>query len=409
MGASARSFCNQLTHKQKHMKPKTNRIFEILLFGVLAFNLSSSYMIPSEDIEPQSRNSFHLEVLFPPILVKAANSTQLVYELHLTNFARDTLTLMNIQVIDEGSETVIAEFQGTALENVLGHLGSNQSEDKNRAVAPGARAIIYFNLPLHSVRNPGDELIHRIEFMVMKNGEQKHASVHGGLVEIAEYSLPELGPPLRGGPWVAVYNPSWEQGHRRVFHAMEGRATIQGRFAIDWMKAPEQPSATPGRDTKSNDLTGLGAAVLAVANALVVDVRNDMASPKNCAERTPLALEDYAGNYVVLELSDGHYAFYEHLQPGILVRPGDRVELGQVIGTLGCTGLASSPHLHFHTGITRSSFSEGLPHLLTNAVVLGIYNSMDNFRKGSAWQSSSVTGSDAFFPTPMMVVRFPEK
>jgi len=39
-----------------------------------------------------------------------------------------------------------------------------------------------------------------------------------------------LSPPLRGGPWVAIHNASWELGHRRVPYAVQGSVHIPGRL-----------------------------------------------------------------------------------------------------------------------------------------------------------------------------------
>jgi murein DD-endopeptidase MepM/ murein hydrolase activator NlpD len=58
----------------------------------------------------------------------------------------------------------------------------------------------------------------------------------------------------------------------------------------------------------------------------------------------------YAGyaNFVVIQHSDGSTGEYYHLQQyGVFVRPGDKVERGQLIGSSGSTGFTSLPHLHF--------------------------------------------------------------
>src|SRR3546814_14072889 len=55
------------------------------------------------------------------------------------------------------------------------------------------------------------------------------------------------------------------------------------------------------------------------------------------------SLGEAAGNYIVLDLGEGRYATYEHLKPGLLVEPGDRVEKGEVIAAPGMTGQATGP------------------------------------------------------------------
>lgn len=55
-----------------------------------------------------------------------------------------------------------------------------------------------------------------------------------------------------------------------------------------------------------------------------------------------------SANLIRVLHEDGSMALYAHLQEGgVLVRAGDRVTLGQVIGRAGSTGFSSGPHLHF--------------------------------------------------------------
>jgi murein DD-endopeptidase MepM/ murein hydrolase activator NlpD len=52
------------------------------------------------------------------------------------------------------------------------------------------------------------------------------------------------------------------------------------------------------------------------------------------------------GNEVLIDHGFGYTSRYAHLQD-ILVKPGDNVRRGQVIGTLGSSGRSTGPHLHY--------------------------------------------------------------
>ena len=59
---------------------------------------------------------------------------------------------------------------------------------------------------------------------------------------------------------------------------------------------------------------------------------------------------DY-GNYVRVNYGDGLNAIYGHMHKGLLVKVGDTVDYGQVLGKLGHTGNSSGAHLHFEVRI----------------------------------------------------------
>jgi murein DD-endopeptidase MepM/ murein hydrolase activator NlpD len=259
------------------------------------------------------------------------------------------------------------------------------------------RAVVYLSIPIsEAVRR----LRHRIHFDVVGEGKVESAVVDGGNAQVSARVAPRLGSPLRGGPWVAVYDPRLERGHRRVLYAVDGRARIPGRFAIDWMRPGGIGSAGDGR----------GAEVLAVADAVVAGTRDDVPEADPTDQGGPVALGDATGNYIALDLGGGVYAFYEHLRPGILVERGDSVRRGQVIGALGSTGQATQPHLHFHVGDTPSPLgAEGLPFTIENVDVLGAYASLEAFGRGGKWggrPAGRAATLDAFFPSSNMVVAF---
>ena len=346
------------------------------------------------------RQGFDLQVPISPAPVPLGEDSHLCYELHLTNFAGEPLQLMRVEALDAATGTVLGDFQGAELG---GRIGGGEADGRD-VVAPGMRAVVYLGLSIKGVSTP-HALIHRIAFRPLAADREAFVTVEGGAVDIDQRPLPVLGPPLRGGPWVAVYDPAMERGHRRVFYAVDGRARIPGRFAIDWMRPPNDPrqGATPLDD-------GAGADVLAVADAVVAATRDGVAEPSSSMDISAVTIADAAGNYIALDLGAGRYAVYEHLQPGLLVKPGDRVRQGQVIAALGATGQASQPHLHFHVSDSALPLpAEGQPYRLSGLTVLGAYPSIDAFFRGEAW-NAPVTASETApsFPTPNLVVRFPE-
>jgi len=61
-------------------------------------------------------------------------------------------------------------------------------------------------------------------------------------------------------------------------------------------------------------------------------------------------------NYVILDHGDGTYSHYHHLRYlGALVKPGDDVCAGQIIGVCGSTGYSGGAHLHFELADAHTS------------------------------------------------------
>lgn len=55
------------------------------------------------------------------------------------------------------------------------------------------------------------------------------------------------------------------------------------------------------------------------------------------------------GNTVIIKTATGEYAFFAHFkQHSIVVKQGQRVSTGELLGLCGNSGNSSEPHLHFH-------------------------------------------------------------
>jgi murein DD-endopeptidase MepM/ murein hydrolase activator NlpD len=52
------------------------------------------------------------------------------------------------------------------------------------------------------------------------------------------------------------------------------------------------------------------------------------------------------GNYVLIDHDNGYSTVFSHMKK-FMVRPGDKVRRGQLIGLVGNTGRSTGPHLHY--------------------------------------------------------------
>ena len=314
--------------------------------------------------------SLDVQIPMAPTPVTIAGKPHLVYELHVTNFRNVDLALTELEIVD------LVRWRDAELAKRMAFIGGGSR------LTPGSRAVIFVWLAVDAI--PA-KLQHRITFTA---GEEQ------GVVEVAPVAIRSeapvvLSPPLRGGPWVALYDPLMPRGHRTSIYTIGGRARIPARFAIDWMRMDDQATLAKGDSSKITSWHGYGADVLAVADAVVADARDDIDEHESISgAHGPMQLENASGNYVALDLGDGRYAFYEHLKRGsVRVRAGDRVKRGQVIGLLGNSGSSSSgPHLHFHVSDTNATLeAEGVPWVLHSFDVIGAYDSIRDPGSGKCW------------------------
>ncbi|MET8468935.1 M23 family metallopeptidase [Streptomyces sp. NPDC006422] len=170
----------------------------------------------------------------------------------------------------------------------------------------------------------------------------------------------EVAPPVVGR-WSAVNSPADKV-------PSHGTHNLAQTYAIDIVAEPTEGPPRPAPvwfwppARRGREYPAFGEPLRAVADATVVraeDGQRDHLSRSSLLGvlyfwlvegigRTLGGSRRVVGNHVVLDLGEGTYALYAHVQQGSLeVGPGDRVAAGQVLARCGNSGNSTEPHVHF--------------------------------------------------------------
>jgi murein DD-endopeptidase len=324
-----------------------------------------------------------------PAVVRIDGRAVVVHELHLTNFQAASVAISRVQVLAAPGGATIGDYAADELIKRVGRPGLLRPLAAADVLGAGMRAVVYFWIELPEGATPPPALQHRVELELRRPSGAVRTVVSSAEVTVSPAAPLVLDPPVRGGPWTAIYDPLLMGGHRTAIYTLDGRARIPSRFAIDWIRLPATAAASVPR-RRPSDWNGYGDEILAVADAIVAQAMDDV--PENAdppvPAAAPMAPEVASGNYVALDLGGGRWAFYEHLRRGSLaVKVGDRVTRGQVIARLGNSGSSSiGPHLHFHVADANATLgAEGLPFVFREFEVLGVFPSIQAVSAGD-WQ-----------------------
>jgi hypothetical protein len=350
----------------------------------------------------------------PAAFVGSDELRHLAYELHVTSIYGDTGPLMpqSLEVYADDGRAPLASFGAVEL---AGMSRPAPAEHAPVTIEAGKRVVIYVWLTLPAGSEVPRTLRHRMVFATAKHGT---ALLDGVSVALNTDAPMLIGPPLRGGLWLAHEGPGDAHSHHwGSLVAVNGQVTIPQRYALDLVGIGPQGHAMRVNvkdigKSRHADWIGYGADVLAVADGVVRDMRDGQVehpplTPQ--AEPDSLTAHGLFGNYVVLEIKPGVYAGYAHLQRGsVKVQAGQRVRRGQLLGRLGQSGNSAAPHLHFQlSNAATFEGSEGLPFVFDHFDLLGPETEAQVFGQGEPWTPAATLRRQAQLPLNDMVIGFP--
>jgi murein DD-endopeptidase len=347
----------------------------------------------------QSKQKVQVTHKIKPSPVVIDGKLVLYYELYFNNTSGDSIIFTEIMTNDK--EAILARYDGYDLAERF--VNRSKKKQPRPTLAPGDSAIMYLEV-LYKRTPPA--LDHTITFETTREGSQ---TIAGPRVECSIDQIQVLGPPVGRGNWVAIYDPTWLRGHRRVVFNVDGKQNIPGRFAIDFMLLDDGGKYFKGDEDLVSNWYGYDADVLAVADGTVSSVKNDFPESTKLSAHPSYPAEKATGNYVSIDIGNGKFAFYEHLKPGSIgVKPGQKIKKGEVIASLGFTGQSTGPHLHFHLANTDAPLgAEGIPFVFERFEVLGSYPDFTRFGKDkwvpADYENNLITNER---PGPNTVIRF---
>lgn len=329
-------------------------------------------------------------VLFAPTPFLGSDGRKhLVYEISLTNFTSGRVTLTGLRAIDPTSKATLLDLTTSALAAATkptggpdGGTAPGAPDGHSNILRGGQNGIVFVHITIPTGTPVPTSLTHELGIVAeaAPPGSTTMSESLAG-VAVGKAEVPILGPPLAGTNYIAADACCDSVRHTRAILPINGSPYIAQRYAVDWEQADDHGRIYVGDAKKLESYRIFGKDALAVADGTVVQSRNDL--PEQTPGEYPqgITLDEADGNNLVLDIGNGFFVNYAHLQPGsVRFKPGDKVKRGDVIGKVGNSGNSVAPHLHVHV-MNGPSFlaSQGVPSVTDAFTVTGQVASTADF------------------------------
>ncbi|MCX6237245.1 MAG: M23 family metallopeptidase [Bacteroidia bacterium] len=322
---------------------------------------------------PTDQTSYGMKVTFAPKEVKSTNGKiNLLYSVELLNFEKDGYKLKDFQAINSITGTVLCSLSDTG-KYLLVHKPVIESIPEELFYYPLVGHATYrFSVGL--VLDPA-QVPTKIKHRLVLTKDAKDKIIEAAETSVSKGSLPIASAPLKGDRFVSANTTTLvnnqHPGYQITYRGITG---VPERFCVDWNKLDATGSAYHGDMKICTNWYVYGQNVYSVAEGSVVSVSDGMPdqSPVGTVS-SDINLYNGGGNSVMIYIDGVGYTIYGHMIPNsIVVKAGQMVAKGQLIGKVGNSGNSMAPHLHFglHTDFPYY-ISEGLPYCIDSMEKIG--------------------------------------
>ena len=265
-----------------------------------------------------------LDVVVPiaPAAFQAGGKWNLAYELHVANLDRWDYTLTRLEIVSaDSAHRSLSTFDTPYLEGMITHPGQRNVTEASK-LSPGSFGVVFVWITLDKREDVPATIVHRIRMKIGTYPEE--LSIEAPPTPVNLNPVVVISPPLEGDNWLAGNGASNTSAHRRALLALDGRSYISQRFAIDWVRLNTDGKTYQGDSADNKNYRAYGAEIHAVADGIVTEVKDGIPqnTPGPTSRAVPITLETIGGNHVIMQIGEGLYAFYAHIQPGSLrVKP----------------------------------------------------------------------------------------
>lgn len=325
------------------------------------------------------RSSLRLGVGYAPVPYMASDGrVHLDYELYVTNRRPDPTTVIEVSVVDGADPTnVLLSLTGSDLgEFMTSDLSRNEP---GTDMGPGASSIVYIDLSVDGFDDVPETLMHVVESENSEDGEP-YPTIEGAFTAPQDIEVPVLAQPVSDGVWIAAEACCFMSHHRRPPLTLNGQDFLAQRYAVDFIEIIDG-ELWEGDDPKDVDAWyTYGQDALAVVDGTVSSVLDGDADITPFEPNpVPRTVDNITGNHVIIDMGNGYFVVYAHLQPGSLeVEVGDEVKVGDKLALVGNSGNTDAPHLHIHVmDANHVVQSHAIPFTFASYDLLGSFESID--------------------------------